>query len=176
MPLVGAAGVQLNLPEFIDASAGGGYFNMQPDEDGTVRWLPMAILYGSDFFAPESLVAMDQYLGRPPLAITLSQLGVEEIRLGRRTIPVNRHGQALINYLGKEGTIPTYSAAGLLDGNLPARVFKDKIVLVGATAVGIYDLRVTPFSGICPGVEIQATVIDNLLRSDFIRTPATACP
>jgi adenylate cyclase len=176
VPLIGAAGVQLNLPEIIEASAGGGYFNMQPDDDGTVRWLPMAILYGSDFFAPESLVTMAQYLGRPPLAITLSQLGVEEIRLGRKTIPVNRHGQVLINYLGKEGTIPTYSAAALLDGDLPPQVFKDKIVLLGATAVGIYDLRVTPFSGLCPGVEIQATVLDNLIKGNFIRTPRYGLP
>ena len=41
--------------------------------------------------------------------------------------------------------------------------------MVGATAVGIYDLRVTPFSGIFPGVEVQATAIDNLLKDNFIR-------
>ena len=171
VPLIGAAGVELNLPMITEAAAGGGYFNMVPDVDGTVRWFPMTIIYGSDFFAPMSLVATDHYLGRPPLAITVSQLGVEEIRQGQKKIPVDRHGRALINYLGPAGMIPTYSAASLLDGNLPPRVLKDKIVLVGATAVGIYDLRVTPFSGICPGVEIQATVIDNLLKGNFIRTP-----
>jgi len=36
--------------------------------------------------------------------------------------------------------------------------------------VGIYDLRVTPFSGICPGVEIQATIIDNLIHRQFLQT------
>jgi adenylate cyclase len=176
VPLMGAAGVELNLPEFIQASAGGGYFNMVPDADGGVRWFPLTIIYGSDFFAPMSLVAMDHFLGGPPLAITLSQLGVQEIRLGRQTIPVDRHGRALINYLGPTGMIPTYSAAALLDGQLPARVLKDKIVLVGATAVGIYDLRVTPFSGIFPGVEIQASVIDNMLKGNFIRSPRLGLP
>lgn len=171
VPLMGASGVQLNLPEIVEAAAGGGYFNMIPDIDGSVRRLPMAILYASDFFVPESLVAVDHYLGRPPLAITLSQLGVDEIRLGRQTIPVDRQGVAMINYRGPAGTIPTYSAAALLDGRLPARVFKDKIALVGATAVGIYDLRVTPFSGVYPGVEVQATAIDNLLKNDFLRYP-----
>jgi adenylate cyclase len=43
--------------------------------------------------------------------------------------------------------------------------------MVGATAVGIYDMRTTPFSGVFPGVEIQATIIDNILRRNFIRTP-----
>ena len=176
VPLMGAAGVELNLPQFIEASAGGGYFNMVPDVDGGVRWFPLTIIYGSDFFAPMSLVAMDNFLGRPPLAITLSQLGVQEIRLGQQTIPVDRHGRALINYLGGAGIIPTYSAAALLEGQLPARVLKDKIVLVGATAVGIYDLRVTPFSGIFPGVEIQATVIDNMIKNNFIRSPLLGLP
>jgi adenylate cyclase len=176
VPLMGAAGVELNLPEFIQAAAGGGYFNMVPDADGGVRGFPLTIIYGSDFFAPMSLVAMDHFLGSPPLAITLSQLGVQEIRLGRQTIPVDRYGRALINYLGPAGMIPTYSAAALLDGQLPARVLKDKIVLVGATAVGIYDLRVTPFSGIFPGVEIQASVIDNMLKNNFIHSPRLGLP
>jgi adenylate cyclase len=160
--------VELNLPEITEAAAGNGYFNMVPDADGTVRWFPLTILYGSDFFAPEGLVALHHYQGQPPLAITLSRLGVEEIRLGRQVIPVDHYGRVLLNYRGPTATIPTYSAAALLDGSLPGRVLKDKIVLVGATAVGIYDLRVTPFSGIYPGVEVQATVIDNLLKHDFI--------
>ncbi len=176
VPLIGAAGVELNLAEFIEASAGGGYFNMVPDADGGVRWFPLTIIYGSDFFAPMSLVATDHYLGRPPLAITLSQLGVQQIRLGQMSIPTDRHGRVLINYLGPAGMIPTYSAASLLDGHLPPRLLKDKIVLLGATAVGIYDLRVTPFSGIFPGVEIQATVIDNMLKDNFIRSPMLALP
>ena len=171
VPLRGATGMELNLPVMIEAAAGDGYFNMEPDADGTVRRLPLAILFGSDFFAPESLVTVDHYLGRPPLAITLSRLGVDEIRLGAKLIPVDRHGRVQINYLGEPGTIPTYSAAALLDGKVPAGDFKDKIVIVGATAVGIYDLRVTPFSGIFPGVEIQATVMDNLLKGNFIRYP-----
>jgi len=176
VPLIGAAGVELNLPEINLAAAGAGYFNMLPDADGTVRWFPMTILYGPDFFAPMSLVTLAHYLGNPPSSITLSQVGVEEIRLGRQQIPVDRHGRMLINYLGPPGMVPTYSASALLEGRLPNEALKDKIVLVGATAVGIYDLRVTPFSGITPGVEVQATVLDNLLRSRFIRVPKFGLP
>ncbi len=170
VPIMGAAGVEVNLPEISAGAAGGGYFNMVPDPDGTIRWFPMAILYGPDIFAPMTLVGVDHYLGRPPLAITLSRLGVEEVRLGSRRIPVDRYGRLLINYLGPTGLVPTYSAAAVLEGRLPAHVLKDKLVLVGATAVGIYDLRVTPFSGVFPGAEVQATVMENLLHGNFIRT------
>jgi adenylate cyclase len=171
VPLVSAEGIERNLPEITKASAGDGYFNMIPDPDGSVRWFPMAIMYRNNFFAPLSLVTLSHYQGQAPMAITLSQWGVEGVRLGRERIPVDRYGRQLINFLGPAGQIPTYSAKAVLDGTLPPEALKDKIVLVGATAMGVYDLRVTPFSGTFPGVEVQATVMDNLLRGNFIRTP-----
>jgi adenylate cyclase len=175
LPLLKAkGGVQLNLPEITAAAAGGGYFNMIPDQDGVIRWVPLAILYGPDLFAPLTLVTPDQFLGRPPLGITLSRLGVQEVRLGPRRVPVDRFGRLLINYLGGPGIFPHYSAAAVLEGRLPPGALKDKIVLVGATAIGIYDLRVSPFSGNHPGVEIQAQIMDNLLSGRFMRTPAFA--
>jgi adenylate cyclase len=176
LPLLGAAGVELNLPEITAAAAGDGYFNMIPDRDGTNRWLPLTILYGPDIFAPLSLMTVAHYLDRPPLSLTLSRLGVEQIRLGGQEIPTDRFGRLLINYLGPPGIIPTFSAAAVLEGRLPAHVLKDKIVLVGATAVGIGDIRVTPFSGVCPGAEIQATVMDNLLRRNFLAPLPLALP
>ncbi|MFA4902593.1 MAG: adenylate/guanylate cyclase domain-containing protein [Desulfobaccales bacterium] len=174
VPLVSATGIERNLPEITEAAAGDGYFNMIPDPDGTVRWFPMSILYGGEFFAPLTLVTLSHYQDKAPMAITLSHWGVEGIRLGRRQVPVDRYGRLLINFLGPAGLIPTYSAAAVMNGSLPAGVLKDKIVLVGATAVGIYDLRVTPFSGTFPGVEIQATAMDNLLHGNFISTPPLA--
>jgi adenylate cyclase len=174
VPLVSAAGVEHNLPEITKAATGDGYFNMIPDPDGGVRWIPMSIMHGSEFFVPLSLAAVSYYKNRAPTAITLSRWGVEGIRLGRRQIPVDRYGRLLINYLGPADTVPTYSATAVLNGTLPPGALKDKIVLVGATAVGIYDMRVTPFSGTFPGVEIQATIMDNILRGDFLYTPAFA--
>jgi adenylate cyclase len=169
--LVSAVEIERNLPEITKAAAADGYFNMIPDPDGTVRWFPMTVLFGGEFFAPMALVTLSHAQARAPMAITLSQWGVDEIRLGRQSIPVDRYGRMLINYLGPEGLIPTYSAAALLNGTLPPDALKDKVVIVGATAVGIYDLRVTPFSGTYPGVEVQATIMDNMLRGNFLRIP-----
>jgi len=172
VPIMGADSVETNLPLITKAAAGGGYFNMVPDPDGTVRWLPMALSYGPDIFAPLTLVTLQHYRHKAPLGITLSNLGVKEVRLGRDKIIVDRFGRMFINYLGPPGMFPTYSAVQVMEGALPKGALKDKLVLVGATAVGIFDLRVTPFSGVHPGLEIQATVVDNILRGDFIRLPA----
>ncbi len=169
LPILGAQGVEVNLPLISAAAAGGGYFNMIPDGDGAVRWYPLAIAYGPYVFAPLSLVTVQRYLGNQPLMIAVSDFGVKELRLGRELIPVDRYGRFFINYLGPTGTFPTYSAKTVLEGRLPPEALRDKIVLVGATAVGIYDMRVTPFSGVFPGIEIQATIIDNILRRQFLK-------
>jgi len=171
LPIIGAEGVEVNVPVITTAAAGGGYFNMIPDPDGAVRWYPMAIAYGPYVFAPLSLVTLQHYLDNKPLMIAVSHLGVKEVRLGRELIPVDRYGRLFINYLGPPGDFPTYSAKAVLEGKVPAKAFKDKIVLVGATAVGVYDMRVTPFSGVFPGIEIQATIFDNVLRRNFLRLP-----
>jgi adenylate cyclase len=175
LPIIGAEGVEVNLPVISAAAAGGGYFNMIPDLDGSVRWYPLAVGYGPYVFAPLSLVTLQHYLDNKPLMIALSNFGVKEVRLGRQLIPVDRYGRFYINYLGPAGSFPTYSAAAVMEGKLPPGALKDKVVLVGATAVGIYDMRITPFSGVFPGVEIQATIIDNILRRNFLR-PAPYSP
>jgi len=77
----------------------------------------------------------------------------------------------LINYLGPAKTFPHYSITDIINGRLKPALFKNKIVLVGATATGIYDMRVTPFSTIFPGIEIHATVIDNILHQSFLKRP-----
>ena len=125
LPIMAAQGVEINLPEITEIAAGGGYFNMVPDPDGIVRWLPLAVSYGPDIFAPLTLVALQHYREKAPLGITLSQLGVREIRLGREKIPVDRFGRMFINYLGPPSIFPTYSAAHVLNGALPAEALKD---------------------------------------------------
>jgi adenylate cyclase len=170
IPLVGAEGVEVNLPQITEAAAGGGYFNLVPDPDGSMRWLYLGVKYGPDIFAPLPLVTVQHAIDRPPLGITLSRLGVEEVRLGPYPLPVDRFGRLFINYLGQPGAFPTYSAVDVLKGRIPRGALKDKLVLVGATAEGIYDLRVTPFAGIFPGIEIQATVIDNIMSGHFLQT------
>jgi PAS domain S-box-containing protein len=91
--------------------------------------------------------------------------------MGNRFIPTDKHGQLLINYLGPPKTFPHVSVSDILGGKLPRGTFTDKIVLVGATAVGTHDLLSTPLSPLYPAVELHATVIDNILTQDFLTRP-----
>lgn len=51
----------------------------------------------------------------------------------------------------------------------PQDEFKDKILLIGTSAPGLMDMRLTPMGATYPGVEILATAIDNLDRGDWLR-------
>lgn len=110
-----------------------------------------------------------------------------------QNIPVKPDGKLVINYAGPQHTFAHVSLADMLDESsdeltLVQKSFtangkieqdqsikvkksdylKDKIFILGATALGIYDLRVTPFDENFPGVETHANVVDNLLRSDYL--------
>ena len=61
----------------------------------------------------------------------------------------------------------------MADGKKPVldpAVFKDKYVFFGFNAPGLFDLKPTPMSGVYPGVEVNATMLDNLLSGDFMRS------
>jgi adenylate cyclase len=109
-----------------------------------------------------------------PISLKIADYGVESVRIGKLEIPSDELGQIVINYRGKEKTYPHISVTDILHDNVPEETFKDKIVLVGVTATAIYDMRVTPFGNVFPGLEIHANLIDTVLSGDFLRQPAWA--
>jgi adenylate cyclase len=151
-----------------DAAENSGYFNAFPDSDGTFRWSPLAIKFQDNYYLPLSLSLIVQYLDWPMLTLNMAKHGIEGIKIGDVNIPTDETGRMLVNYYGTGRTFPHYSISDIIKGKLSPDTFKDKIVIVGSTAIGIYDLRVTPYSSVYPGVEIHATAIDNILHGNFL--------
>lgn len=71
-----------------------------------------------------------------------------------------------VDYRGPEGTFLTIPASEVLKGTIPDRIFKDAIVLVGATAPSLNDTVLTPF-GEMPGVEFHANSVATILDGKF---------
>jgi len=161
-----------NIEPIAKAAASSGYFSVQQDPDGVVRWMPMVIKQGADLFPPLSILAAWHYLDRPQMMVQIGPYGVEAVRMGERTIPTDETGRLLIDYVGPPKTFPHFSVTDILTGRVPEGTFRGRLVVVGAAATGIYDVRSTPFSPVTPGTEIQATVIDNILTDRFITKPA----
>jgi len=163
---------EANIDILSEVAPSSGYFNMVTDqEDGVVRWMPLMIKCGQETYAPLSIQSVWHYLDQPQLMLKVADYGIEGIRIGERFIPTDENGRMLINYLGPEKTFPHYSISDILHESLPKGTFSNKIVLVGATAIGIYDIRNTPFSPVYPGLEVHATVVDNILTKNFLEKP-----
>jgi adenylate cyclase len=175
-------GAEANAPIFTEAVAakkGVGFFNVTVDADSVVRHLPLALPYGRDpdranwdFYASLEVQALRLYLGLSDqqVAMTYGGSGVVGVEFGPnlfvRTDDVSR---LLVNYHGPARTYPYVSFATVAQRKFAPGTFKDKIVLVGASATGIGDLRATPFGGLdFPGTEIHANLIDNILNQQFI--------
>jgi len=129
-----------------------------------------------DLYSSLGLVAARALLGQEAQDTNLfyGPIGIWKISLGSKAaIYPDGRGQLLINYEGPWGTFPHYSIVDVIEGKCKPGTFQGKLVLVGATATGIGDLRATPFGGAnFPGVEIHANVVDNILNDRFLRRGA----
>jgi adenylate cyclase len=155
--------------------------NLSPDKaDGVYRRTPLFSIFDNRVVPTEALAAwLVGHPGTTPLAIKPGQLSV-----GSTTVPIDSDGRAILRYRGPSLTHPNYSALAVLqsyqqiaDGkphSLDPSVFKDKYVLFGFNAPGLLDLKPAPMSGSYPGVEVNATMLDNLLSGDFMRPMSTA--
>jgi len=96
---------------------------------------------------------------------------MESMLLGGKSIPLDQRGNLLVNYRGRRRTFPHISAAAVLDGTADPAAIRGKMILFGTTATGLHEVRTTPLEAAQPGVEIHATVIDNLVSGDPISHP-----
>ncbi len=182
-------GFQVNLPIFARNISGTGYFSSVADSDGVLR--SAALIAGwpflEDLKKPEdyilfpslALEALRIYAGNQDPVVVVNESGVESVRVGDYRVRVNEDGKMLINYQGNLNRFQLYSFYDVINdfaeqrksGKFnPEQAFKDKIVLVGPTAVGIYDVWNTPF-GTMPGLMSHANIIDNALHNRELYRP-----
>jgi adenylate cyclase len=167
-----AAGAEANIPILAEAAASYGFLDINPDADGTLRNATLIERYKDQDFLPSlDVQIVRQYENIPDqdVAAYIAEDGLERIKLGNHNIAPKANGTALINFRGPYHTYQHYSMWDVMHREVPAGEFRGKIVLVGATALGIGDIRVTPFQEEVPtymGVEVHANIIDNLLHSN----------
>ncbi len=172
LSLIPAYRAIINIPAVAQATSEG-FFNFLPDATGMAHKVPL-FMEMDNIPYPSLALEMVRIGEKLPEAILhVSQLirngrqGILGVSIGERTIITDDYGQMTINYRGPIGSFPYLSAVDVLAGSGVERL-QDKYVLIGTTAAGLHDLRATPFSTIFPGVEIQATIIDNILSGDLM--------
>jgi len=159
--------LNLNIRELGAKALDFGFFNQFPDSDGVFRKSPLLLLYNGDIYPSLALKAL-RYHYQSEIMLNVAIFGVSTLSMGRHTLPVNEHGELTLNYYGPTGSFPTVSAVDVIRKRANSDILKDSIAFVGATEIGIYDLRNTPFDSTLPGVEIHATVAANSMEGRFI--------
>lgn len=181
-PFAAATGYSANLPPLQASARSGGFFNSPLlDADGRLRRLPLLLSHGDQLYEHFALAAVRTLLGGPPLEF-VTGVGYRDVPEGRRVeavrvggvfdIPVDAQGAVWTPYRGPRGSFPYLSASAVLRRQADPQQLAGAIVLVGATATGLSDLRATPVQDVYPGVEINANLIAGMLDQSIKYRPA----
>jgi PAS domain S-box-containing protein len=171
------------LPELKAAAASVGHVHIEHHEDGIVRWVYLQETLGEDALWGWGLEVLRAYLDLPPGSIR--RTGPNRLAIGQIEIPVVEAPARLkpgadtilhnyemnIGFAGDRQTFDYVPAHKVVSGEVPNDYFKGKIVLYGGSAAGLFDSHMTPFSAErspMPGVEIQANVINTVLRGRYL--------
>jgi adenylate cyclase len=163
--------VILNIPMLQNALYSSGFFNMLPDTNGMIRKIPLIMQYDQSIFTSLPLEMVRIYSNSNTMTIKGDDVTIEYLDFGKYHIPLDNFGRLFVNFRGPKHHYSYISAADILAHKVPEHLLENKFVLVGTSALGLYDLRATPFDSNIPGVEIHANVIDNLLTKDFLSQP-----
>jgi HD-GYP domain-containing protein (c-di-GMP phosphodiesterase class II) len=162
------AGVIRSLPVLADAAGAEGFTNALSDIDGTLRRVPL--LFPVDGKERPSLALSALLLSSQQRQVRmLSDNSESTMQWGSHTIPLDSAGNMLLDY---RGTSHQYlSAAAVFEGALQPDSLRGKIVIVGTWAKGLGDWHRTPSGTFLNGLDIHATIIDNILSDSYIARP-----
>jgi len=166
------AAIEGNLQRFSSVVDAEGFFNFFPDQDGMVRKVPLMAQRDGLVLPNLGMQTLSIYLDHAPMKVSADVTGVTRVSLGDHIIPTDANGAMLLNHYGPGMTFTHVPAADVLAGRADPALFKDALVLFGATAIGIFDMRPTPFDEKFPGVENHAAGINNILHDEAIERPA----
>jgi len=161
--------------EFLDllnSSIGNGHVNFNPDKDGVARTIHLFTKFNNHLYPSLALKMFMELENIDELSMN-GPNRLELLSQGNlvRSIPVDEKGNMRVTYYGNFKTFRYISFYHVLEEEIPAEYYKDKIFLVGTSLAGLFDLRSTPVFPAFPGVEIHANILNTLLNNDFIERP-----
>ena len=169
-----------NAPVLQEAALGLGALNWFPQHDQIVRKVPMLMRLG-DNLAP-SLVTEAIRLsdGAKTIAVRSStasgetplvgETGITSVRMGRHLVPTDHAGQMWLSFTAHDAG-RFRSAVDLLEGRVSREEIAGRIVLIGASAPGLFDMRATPLNTVVAGVEIHAQAIEQIIAGSMLHRP-----
>ncbi len=158
-----AVGYNANLKVLQERADSAAFYNMEADFDGVARRMPVLMEYGGQCYGSLAFMTTRAGMGsdapkiRPARGHRPATLDLDGL-----LVPLDAEGQALVPYRAANA-FAYVSASDVMRARAPSAGLEGRIVLIGSTAPGIMDLRVTPVSKVLPGVEIHASLISGIL-------------
>lgn len=165
-----ATGALCNTPAIETRLKNTGFINSQYDRDGLLRRLPLLIRHGSQIYPHLSVALFLKAQGISTARVIQTRTGPSLVA-GTFHIPITREGYAAMRFTRPGFSFSYLSAADILNQRFKNSDIKDRIVLIGSSAMGLNDIHHTVFDPHFPGVEISAVLIDNILNNDLIILP-----
>ena len=164
------------LPVLEPRAEGYGALTFVPDSDGVVRRVPLLVRVGNTLLptlATEVLRVAQGAKNVTTRTVPGKGFGLQEVRIGQVVVPTTAQGEVWVHYARPqpERYIPAWK---VLAGQAPVAELRAHIVLVGASAQGLMDLRFSPLGETLPGVEIQAQLLEQILTGSGLRRPSWA--
>jgi len=173
-PFFRASGVVCSLPALARAAGASGFMNASTDPDGILRRMPLLIELDGHVYPGLALAAVIAAKRATGFTLRVANVNTAALSVGNTVAPLDGKSNLLLRYRGRRNSFQYVSALDVLERRPPENTFRNKLAFVGATALGTRDVVATPFDTQFAGVEVQATVADNLLQQDFIRRPESA--
>ena len=164
------------LPILQTQADGNGALVFVPDSDGVIRRVPLLVRAGNVLLPTLMTEALRVTQGAQTYTTRTAPshgVGLQEIRIGQLIIPTTPQGEVWVHY-AKPQPQRYLSAWKVLAGEVSLDDLKGHIVLVGASAQGLMDLRFSPLGGALPGVEIHAQLLEQILTGSGLRRPSWA--
>ena len=161
------------LQGIIDATSNIGIINVSRSDDGILRKMPVVLKYQDAFYPQLALKVGLDYLGETQNSFEIDKHSDFVIN-SERKIFLDKDGSAILNWYGPAGTytyIPMYKLIKAVNGEKTELDydFSNKIVYFGTTASSLFDIKTVPTGKIFPGVEVQATYLNNIIDNNFIK-------
>jgi adenylate cyclase len=173
-PFFEATGSLCNLESLAMAAGQSGFLNGTPDPDGILRRAPVAIGLNGRVYPSLALAAVMMATATANADLRVVPPNRASLAFGPRTVRLDGKSNLLLRFRGPKRTFPYISAVDVMTGDTSLSAIQDRIVFVGTTALGNREVVATPIDTLFVGVEVQATVADNLLQQDFVYRPANA--
>ncbi|MCM1340102.1 MAG: diguanylate cyclase, partial [Muribaculaceae bacterium] len=160
------------LKELLDGNVHVGMTNVLRSSDGIIRNISPVLMYKNNYYPYLSFGAGSNYINSTETKDFIINKNKTLIS-GEVSIPLNSDGEAILNWYGPSQThtvYPMYKVIKEMESGVSSFDFKDKIIIIGTTAMSLHDTKSVPIQAeVYPGVEVHATFLNNMLDNNFIK-------